>query len=638
MTSISSSSGSGLARLAAALLLPVGLMASPGARADSLDFVLDVLYKAGVVDGNVKAAKPLISCLATGKSVPDCTIGAAGQTELASDPQVQNVIDIYHSYEQQDWYAVLKKSGITVGCALIPGGEVKDIVCGELGKIAGAVLDGAGSVVGAVGGFIGSMFGGGSDSAPMSEEDYYRLNFMPWYHWSVVHQLDEDTPASNQVLNAPFKPCVEYFDSHRYSLQQAVTACSNLRTRLGNSGYAIGNAFRQETDSYYQLHFAPKLYEWAEMSFGNDNINIYAKQAMNTCVADERTHIPLPNPGFDQCQAMKEALASLPPIVQDTGNKLYAQCQAQANARAVPADNDAYTRICKPMVNRIIGKVIFVAMADLKSSMNKAAAAGCPNTGTPKSILCDSFPARAACVKAIPEHASMCALDYDRAVSGLAQIIVDAVSSSDRPCRLDGRRIACVHPTQQVNCNSARQAIGDAWGPSAIAGIACEPLEDADYDQLRQKAQTLVSTLNGSYAANPTTSPPCQGAACQDQMGGHLLAPGPSIHGLTKSGPTLQNNAPIEGCSLARRDPLVVNCAASFHWDANAERAMAVYEILGSTGVYCPFDEDRDGADAPCISGGPTLSPAVDSSRPRPAPVNPVRLHRLTPIRADGGG
>ena len=48
------------------------------------------------------AAKPLISCLASGKNVLDCTAGAAGQSELANDPQVRNVIDIYQAFQQHD--------------------------------------------------------------------------------------------------------------------------------------------------------------------------------------------------------------------------------------------------------------------------------------------------------------------------------------------------------------------------------------------------------------------------------------------------------------------------------------------------------------------------------------------------------
>jgi len=672
----------------ACVTFAIGLSVSPPTRADALDTVLDVLYKAGVIDGNVKAAKPLIDCLAKGNSVQECAGGAAGQTELANDPQVKNVLDIYQSFQQHDWYAVLKKAGITVGCALIPGGEVKDVVCGELGKIAGQVLDGVGSVLGAVGSFVGSMFGGGSDPAPMKEEDYYTLNFMPWYHWSVVHQLDNDTPANLQVLNAPMAACFNYFDNHQYSSAQANLACSNMRKRLNDTGYQLGNAFRDETESYFQLHFAPKVQEWAEISFNNnDNINIYAKQAMNSCLWDERQHIPLPNPGFEQCQALKQSLANLPPIFKSAADQMYAQCQAEANQRAVPTDNDAYTRICGPMKNRVVGQVI-LAMTNLKSLMNTAAGAGCPNNGYPKSIHCDSFEARDACVNAMPEHASMCSIDYDKAitaaaaaagctssgtmqsitcptymnvtscknampanygswckldqsqaVNAMAKEIVDTESTADAPCQLSGEMaILCVHPLQVVHCHNAKKALGDAWGLPAVAGITCDLSDDAQYDQLKQQAESVLNAMNATYG--PHTTQPCSVPGDCESPGGQLVSPqdqGASLHAMNPNVLTATTSTPALPCQLARHDPLVITCPDGFNWEAVPMRAKTVRDLLFATDssgkplpIYCPPDVDHDGAEAPCIEGtesSPDLPPAV-ISEPSPQPLQPVNEAR----------
>ncbi len=697
-------------RLAWSLILPVLFLIAPATHADPLDTVLDVLYKAGVIDGNVHAAKPLISCLASGKNVLDCTAGNAGQSELANDPQVQNVITIYQAFQQHDWYTVLKKAGITVGCALIPGGEVKDVACGELGKIAMAALNGIGSVLGAVGNFVGSIFGGGSDPPPMSEENYYTLNFMPWYHWSVVHQLDNDTPANNQVLNAPIPACVDYFYHHTYSKKDANKACGDLRTRLNNTGYAIGNAFRDETESYFQLHFAPKVEEWAEISFNNnDNINIYAKQAMSTCLWDERKLIPLPDPGFDQCTALKQSTANLPPIFQSAVTQMLAQCQALAKARSVPQDNDAYTRICTPMKNRVIGKVI-LKMGELKSRMDTAAAAGCPNSGYPKSILCDTFATHDACVNAMPEHASMCSLDFTKAIiaiatsagcknSGSLQTIecttfmihaaclkampdaydswcqlaenqaVDAMaaeiaeveSTADAPCQRQGKRtIQCVHPMQVVHCHSAKAALGDAWGSQAVAGISCEVIATPEYDQLKQQAAAVLAALNGSYSAGQQYLP-CQDPNDCANPGGQTLAPGeqtPTLHSISNNAMV---SAPTARCQLARHDPLVIVCPASFRWDSIPARATAVRNSLyatSSTGrpnpIYCPADSDHDGAEAPCLEGSEGESPAADQGLPlqqiqpaeeqRPirriqrAPATRIQRAPAPVIQSDGGG
>ena len=592
-----------------ALLLPLLLLA-PLARADGLDFVMDVLYKAGVIDGNVKAAKPLIACLVDGKSVQDCTVGAAGQTELAHDPQVQNVIDIYQSFQQQDWYTVLKKSGITVGCALIPGGEVKDVLCGELGKIASAVADGVGSVLGAVGGFVGSMFGGGSDPAPMPEEAYYQLNFMPWYHWSVVHQLDNDTPANNQVLNAPMAVCVNYFYHHTYDKADAQKACSDLRTRLGNSGYAIGNAFRQETESYFQLHFAPKVDEWARMSFNpNITLNSLADSAMSSCLYNERKKIPLPSPGFEQCSAMQQQMASLPSIFQAAATQLYQQCQTQANSRVVPPTNDAYTRICTPIKNRIVGQVI-IAMADLKSRMNTAAAAGCPNDGQPKSIHCDSYEARAACQAAMPEHASMCNLNYTAAIAKKHEELWAAINTADAPCTAfgdDHNNYSCPHPLQVMHCSETKQAIEAAWGPTPVADIACNSLGDRNYEVLKQQAQSIVDALNASYGSSPATA-----LRAMQATPIHAMAEARPVLAPVTRNPEIQAQAvPVESCGLDRHDPLMIHCPTGFEWDAVPDRATAVYNLINADNpggrprqIACPEDVDRDGAEAPCLEIG----------------------------------
>lgn len=640
---------------AARLLLPLLLLVAPLAHADgdALDTVLDILYKAGVIDGNVKAAKPLISCLADGKNVADCTAGAADQSEFAADPQVKNVIDIYQAFRAQDYYTVLKKAGITVGCALIPGGEIKDVACGELGKIAMAALDGVGSVLGAVGSFVTSIVGGGSDPPPMSPQDYYTLNFMPWYHWSVVFQLDNDTPANYQVLNAPVPACVDYFYHHTYSKDDANKVCGDMRTWLNNAGYAIGNAFRDETDSYFQLHFAPKIDEWAVMSFNKPGtIDSLANGAMANCLINERKKIPLPEPGFEQCDAINPNAggALFVQVLQQLKN----QCVALATQRTVPKDNDAYTRICTPITNRVSGKII-LAMGEVKTRMEAAAAAGCPNDGTPKSIHCDSVAAHSECVNAIPEHASMCQLtsqgildtaaaagcpnsgtvqsiycsnkpawdacvqalaeqkalcqfDYIAAARANAQLIFEAATTADSPCELNDRTISCVRTIQQTRCESTKQEIFkvNAW---QLIGVQCAPLESPAYNQLREQAQQVLAAINADY-------------------------PAPGLH--LQSLAQVRAAPPPAPCGLARHDPLVISCAEDFHLEAIPERAAAVYAAINADNqggrprpTYCLADVDNDGAETPCLDGQARESP---ETTPRP-----LLIRQAAPAIDNGG-
>lgn len=578
--------------------LALGLTCAKPARADAVDGVMDIMYKAGVIDGNVMSAKSLIRCLAKGKSVQECAGSSAEDTELANDPQVRNILDIYQSVQQQDWYSVLKKAGVTVGCALIPGGQVKDVACGELGKIASQVLDGAGSVLGAVGSFITSMFGGGSDPPPMSPQDYYTLNFMPWYHWSVVHQLDQDTPANVQVLNAPVPACVDYFYHHTYSKADANKVCGDMRTWLGNNGYAIGNAFRQETDSYYQLHFAPKIQEWALTSMNHPGaIDSLASGAQYNCLVNERKKIPLPEPGFEQCNAMDPNAVN--PLFKQFVQQLKNQCVALATQRTVPENNDAYTRVCTPIGNRVSGAIIF-RMGEIKSWMDAAAAAGCPNNGTPKSIHCDDPMAVQDCQDALPGHESLCRFDAGKAVNANAHAIFAAISTNDAPCSLAGTTIACVHLTQFKRCLAMRQVLADKQGDQVVAAIVCDEQPSATYEQMKQQANLAVAALNAEYGPEQTTG--CTGASCSDG-GGNLSLP------QAGAAPAFQAVRPAlvvtrsDGCGVRRDDPLVVACPPGFRWDANAQRAAAVDQAIGSTRIYCPPDEDQDGAEEPCLEG-----------------------------------
>jgi hypothetical protein len=443
----------------------------------------------------------------------------------------------------------------------------------------------------------------------MSEENYYTLNFMPWYHKSVIYQLDQDTPANVAVLNTPMAACIEYFDSHGYDFKDAVKACTDLRTRLGNTGYAIGNAFRLETESYYQLHFAPKIDAWTQDHFADNNaLNLVASQAMASCVQDERKKLPLPSPGWEQCQAMEQSVAGFPDILKSAGAQMVQRCKADAAQRAVPANDDAYTRICTPMKNKVAFKLIF-EMGTLKSQMDKAAAAGCPNGGNPKSILCLSFLEHAACLKAIPERGSLCHLDINRAIDANAVQILELTTSQDQPCQRSGRRIIqCVHPVQVAHCEQSRRAIGDAWGPEAVQGIRCDTLDSPEYRQLMDQARSAVGALNDTYPPNPP---------------------------------------PTVGCGVQRDDPLVIACEPGYEFEAIPERSAAVQSLLASQNaggrpgsIFCLPDTDRDGAELPCLkeNSEPGLTPV--RTLPTPGilrPAVPARARLVTPVRAGGG-
>lgn len=134
--------------LAAALL--AGLLLVPvTARADTLDPLLDILVKAGVVDGAVKDAKPLIACLITKKSAAACVnVKSLAEQQgkqaikkfTPSDPAIVATIEIVQAAYASDWIKVLEVTGadllVQIACkaGLSSGGPLKGFICGSVFK------------------------------------------------------------------------------------------------------------------------------------------------------------------------------------------------------------------------------------------------------------------------------------------------------------------------------------------------------------------------------------------------------------------------------------------------------------------------------------------------------------------------
>lgn len=124
------------------LLLALLLVCAPfvPARADTLDKMLQILHTAGLVDGAVVDAKPLIECLIDGGSPTACAARiptpAVGSALSGGDPKVKLVIDLVLAAQQRRWLDVLELTGTDVlaqvacNAGLPTGGPVKDFICG----------------------------------------------------------------------------------------------------------------------------------------------------------------------------------------------------------------------------------------------------------------------------------------------------------------------------------------------------------------------------------------------------------------------------------------------------------------------------------------------------------------------------
>jgi hypothetical protein len=639
-------------RLPSLLCLALLLFATAApARADSLDFVLDVLYKGGVVDGNVKAAKPLISCLAAGKSVADCTLGAAGQTELAQDPQVHNVIDIYQSFQQKDWYGVLKKAGVTVGCALVPGGEIKDALCGEIGKIAIAVINGVGSVLSSIGDAVSSLFGADEKEVPpMWDEDYYRLFFAPTYH-KLIMALDADDGSFEPIVQNVYAGCKAYYGRFE---QTATNGCEVNRSRLGDQAKFLRKTLLAEGESWFHLQAEPKLDAWAHAHYGENAGNYIAAQVAQ-CRDSVVKAIALPNPGFDRCAAFKTQLPQNQLVAAGIAEQMDAQCQAEAKALDVPPPHDAYEMACKPVQQKLQAGLA-AATSAWKQRMDLAKGAGCWNEGTPDTIHCDTYASQLACVKAIPDKASICGFDIDKADQAFAQEIFatlykdTADAGKPQHCLRTGAKVLCFRPVKQQGCRIYVMMHGAKYGLGSEGDAICELQSDAEYDALKNKAAQILVALNAPQGR-------ATALAIRNFNAPQLRSAVRHTSEIQLAAPLTSDIDPDSPCTLADNDPLKIECRSGFQWDALPARVAKINAILGSTFGFCGADYETDGADLPCLAGADTgafpkgsgspppaqppvqprlqLPPAVDKQHPPKNP--PLRIRQIAPVKdADG--
>lgn len=603
-----------------AVLVIALLFVAGQTRADELDFVLDVMYKAGVIDGNVVAAKPLIFCLADGKSVEACTIDAAGNSELADDPQVRNVLDIYLAFRAKDYPTVLKKGGVTIGCALIPGGNVKDVVCGELGKMALSVVNGLGGALGDVGCAVSSLWGGCADDEPppMSASDYYTLFYLPASHRLLMAKEEQDG-SFDKLLNVLFTQCHGYYDSFK---ETATNACEANHASAKNRIGMLHKALRDEGDSQFALQVQPKLEDWAFSHFGQDS-SAFVAESVKQCRSNVSKAIPMPN-AMARCEWLSSEFKaqSNNSLMSAVFPKLLAQCQAEQQPFVVNAPNDIYAMACEPVAQKTPSAAIG-AMNVWKQRMDKAAAAGCPNSGTPASISCPSFDTLLACLKAIPDKRSACEADATRKQEMLAQGVLEqlynpsAKAGKPQRCVRLQTVVQCNRPVKQQQCKTFFALYGDYFKNPGIPKIGkpinhCPLQADAAFDAQVRQAKDAVALLNGGSPAAITrsdsvTAPSRVQASALWKMAEALSRP---------AGP----------CQVEAPDWLRIRCQNGFVWNADEARAQSVRNLLGGDLALCPDDMELDGADLPCLDGV-AVAAFPSKAEPEPAqPAEPVKL------------
>lgn len=603
------------------------LLSASQARADELDFVMDVMYKAGVIDGNVVAAKPLIFCLADGKNVEACTIDAAGNSEFAEDPQVRNVLDIYIAFRAKDYTTVIKKAGVTVGCALVPGGEIKDIVCGELGKIALSIVNGVGNELISVGKTIYcGILGGCSEDKPppMAAEDFYRLYLAPGYH-RLLMAKDADN-GSYKALTGPLYSYCQNFYLDNYDTDNGY--CTSNFIKLDKTINALQQALKNEGHSYYALRVAPKLEDWAFNHFGQDS-SVWVQQEIAQCRTDTAKAIPMPS-AYTRCDYLAKENASLKnsSIFGPVYEKILSQCYTESKSWQMSPPNDIYAMACEPVANKTPSATIG-AMNLWKQRMDKAAAAGCGNSGTPASIFCPNFDSLLACLKALPEKRSVCEADASRKQTMLAQGVLEQLytpsAKAGKPQRCVRLQdvVQCNRPVKQQQCETFFMLYGDYFKSTGVMKIGqmkahCTLQSDVNYDAQVRQVKDVVALLNGGTPAAITRSD-------------SVIAPSRvQASALWKMAEALSR--PAGACQVEAPDWLRIRCSNGFVWNTDEAKAQAVRNLIGGDLALCPADMELDGADLLCLDGVAVAAfPSKAEPEAQPAESEPVQL-KLDPV------
>ncbi len=112
-----------------ATLVGFAMLTAPTARADILDIAIQVIKP------ELKPAKPVLMCALKGnQSVLQCAV-AGGKAEIAKEPLVQDILEVYGYADKGDWAKLVAKVGVTAVCTAfeIPV-PVKSTLCDEYAK------------------------------------------------------------------------------------------------------------------------------------------------------------------------------------------------------------------------------------------------------------------------------------------------------------------------------------------------------------------------------------------------------------------------------------------------------------------------------------------------------------------------
>lgn len=217
---------------------------------------------------------------------------------------------------------------------------------------------------------------------------------------------------------------------------------------------------------------------------------------------------------------------------------------------------------CKPAHDLLLA-ALAQHKPQLEAQLAALGAQGCTLTSS-TSLYCVSYPALAACTKALPAHAGACVVDVGKANAAFAPQIAQQLGKRCHVVSTSHATVQCTRPWKVDQCKSLTASYvaqkSAAWGGKL--SLQCTPANDAAFEQGKIKAIEIAGQLNhkAGSAATMATAADDSGAGCK----------------------------PIW-------DPLAIGCK-------NHKVVAKQLEALPGLAVgACAADPNKDGADVPCI-------------------------------------
>jgi hypothetical protein len=461
----------------------------------------------------------------------------SGEVSKLARPVVSGLVGALSS-SPPDWFKLVTMLGPGLACRIeqIPP-LVRETACGligellaqgkelaeGLGALAELAVKGLGSVLDAGNKILGSYH------EKQGPKAYFKAYWVHYTHKAAWLKFVKGDAAMAQFVDGLHKKCRDYYDSNK--------PCDPMRKVFLDAVNPVVAQLKGAGAVYFDVHLRPDLL-YHYLFFKNSGGKLAGfSWGGNACHLIEK--FPLLEGDLQDSQPR--------PTVWD--------------------------HACKPAFD-----LLLAALAQHKPQLEAQLAAlgtqGCTLTSS-ASLYCVSYPAAAACTKALPAHHGSCVVDVGKANAAFAPQVAQQLGKRCSVVSATHATVQCARPWKVDQCKSLTASYAAQknapWGGKL--SLHCTAAADPAFEQGKIKAIEITGQLNqkAGSAAMMAAAAGDSGAGCKPLW-----------------------------------DALSIGCTD--------HKAMAkqLTALPGLAVAACPADPNKDGADAPCIVPVLTAGSAIE--------------------------